>query len=101
MADDDFTKALPPQYYTEKPRTPNLSKELLDYIDLQSLIVMKKQVLQLIQTVQRNPRPSYNIDGQEVKWTEYLNALYDKLNRLNDLISIEEGPIEEETIAWN
>jgi hypothetical protein len=29
-----------------------------------------------------NPKPSYQVDGEEVRWTEYQQMLQDKLNAL-------------------
>lgn len=48
-----------------------------------------------------NPKPSYNIDGQEVKWGEYLKQIDDALMRTNAAINDAEGPFEEETVAYS
>lgn len=32
--------------------------------------------------VTANPKPSYNVDGEQVQWTEYQQMLQDKLNAL-------------------
>jgi hypothetical protein len=45
------------------------------------------------------PRPSYNIDGQEVKWTEYLKYLDSALNSILATIQSYEDPYEEETVV--
>lgn len=44
-----------------------------------------------------SPKPSYNIDGQDVKWTEYLKYLDGALKSIFDTISLYEGPYEEST----
>lgn len=36
---------------------------------------IKSQTLAVMDEVTRNPRPSYNIDGQQVGWTAYLQQL--------------------------
>lgn len=40
------------------------------------------------------PKPSYNIDGQQVSWTEYYKFLSEQVERLNQQISGGE-PFEE------
>lgn len=41
-----------------------------------------------------NPKPTYNIDGQSVSWTEYYKFLSDQVESLNQKISQGE-PFEE------
>lgn len=102
MSDQEFLQALPAGFYGDvnKARTPNLSLDLEAFTNGQTLVMAKRQLVELIVTVQRDPKPSYNVDGQEVLWQEYLSSLYDNLTKVNLLLSIEEGPVEEETQAW-
>lgn len=37
--------------------------------------------------VSASPKPTYNIDGQSVSWTEYYKFLSDQVERLNVQIS--------------
>jgi hypothetical protein len=37
--------------------------------------------LQIV-NVTANPKPSYNVDGEQVQWTEYLEMLQSQLNAL-------------------
>lgn len=92
---------LPDSFYVNNIKSlPNLRKEYQELDDLTLLRIAKRQLLELINQVQNKPRPNYDVDGQNIKWQDYLDSLYDKLKRINDLIAIEEGPIEEVTLGW-
>lgn len=41
-------------------------------------------------------KPSYNIDGQEISWTEYQRMLIEGLSRLQRLIDADGGPYAED-----
>lgn len=45
-----------------------------------------------------SPKPSYNIDGQEVLWKDYLEYLDKALLDINKTIQVYEGPFEETTV---
>ena len=47
------------------------------------------------------PKPSYNIDGQEVKWSEYLKQLDASIERIDEDLNKFEGPFEEVTVAYS
>lgn len=47
------------------------------------------------------PKPSYNIDGQEVKWAEYLKQLDASIARIDEDLNKFEGPFEEVTVAYS
>jgi hypothetical protein len=47
-----------------------------------------------------HPKPSYNIDGQEFKWNEYLKQLNETLKNINNELQAAEGPFEVESVAW-
>lgn len=42
-----------------------------------------------------SPKPTYNIDGQQIEWTDYLKYLDKALLDINHIILIYEGPYEE------
>lgn len=67
---------------------------------LAKLTEARDNILELIVKVTINPKPTYNIDGQEVKWAEYLDTLRKNLAAIEDLINDKEGPYELETIAY-
>ncbi len=43
--------------------------------DAEQLRRIRSQVLQLIAELTANPKPSYELDGQRVSWSEYLAQL--------------------------
>jgi hypothetical protein len=43
--------------------------------DQQQLETIKSQTLAILADITANPKPSYNIDGQSISWTEYLGQL--------------------------
>jgi len=96
-----FLETLPDSFFINSTRSlPNLKVEYQTLDDLSLLRLAARQLKELIVQVQNKPRPSYDVDGQEVKWNEYLDSLYKRLRDINELISMEEGPTEEETWAW-
>lgn len=45
--------------------------------DREIVETIRSQTLQLIQQITAQPKPSYELDGQRVSWTEYLARLID------------------------
>jgi hypothetical protein len=43
--------------------------------DAEQLAAIRSQTLAVMAEITAAPKPSYRIDGQEVSWTEYLEAL--------------------------
>ncbi len=43
--------------------------------DLSTLKLIRSQVLQRIQEITAQPKPSYALQGQQVQWQQYLEAL--------------------------
>jgi hypothetical protein len=43
--------------------------------DLEQLELIRTQTLALIADMTAAPKPSYNIDGQSISWTDYLEQL--------------------------
>jgi len=44
---------------------------------------IKADILDRIEEYNQKLRPSYNIDGQDVKWNEYIKDLYSQLKEIN------------------
>ena len=55
--------------------------------DAEQLATIKSQTLALLVDLTENPKPSYNIDGQEVEWTEYRRSLMLDLKEINQQIA--------------
>lgn len=51
--------------------------------DADTIATIKTQTLAIIADLTANPKPSYNIDGQQVSWTEYLAQLWKTVERCN------------------
>ena len=58
--------------------------------DAEQLATIKSQTLQLLVDMTANPKPTYNIDGQEVKWAEYQKTLEAKIEWCNKMLAGEE-----------
>jgi len=52
-----------------------------------SLRKSRDNILTVIESVTAEPKPTYNIDGQSVKWGEYLKQLQDSLASIEEMIS--------------
>ena len=62
------------------------------------LVTIRDQLVARIKEITESPKPSYNVNGQQIGWTEYLDSLMDKLAKINALIAAGEpdtGPWEE------
>lgn len=65
------------------------------------LVQTRDELIQRRLTVVSKPKPSYNIDGQEVKWSEYLKQLDASIERIDEDLNKFEGPFEEVTVAYS
>ncbi len=54
---------------------------------------IRKQTLSLIAEITSAPKPSYNIDGQSVNWSDYLEQLQKTVEWCDRMIAAEE-PVE-------
>ena len=43
--------------------------------DAEQIATIKSQTLQRIVDITAQPKPNYNIDGQDIKWADYLKQL--------------------------
>ena len=57
--------------------------------DAEQLATIKSQVLANLVTITAGPKPSYNIDGQQISWTEYHKMLTEQLKEINALLAAE------------
>jgi len=60
---------------------------------------IKTQTLAMIAEITANPKPSYNIDGQSVQWTDYLKQLQAIVEWCDQQMARSEPGIEEITIG--
>ena len=51
----------------------------------------------LIKEITAAPKPNYSVDGQSVKWGDYLTQLLKAERQLVDAVQSEDGPFEERT----
>lgn len=70
----------------------------MTYID--DLKTARDQIADQIKDLTLNPKPTYTIDGQTVKWTEHFSALVDRLEKLDKAINSAE-PYEAQSIGYN
>lgn len=61
---------------------------------LENLTTARDQIAANLVEITASPKPSYDIDGQRVEWTDYFKALTDQLARMNELLNGAE-PFEE------
>ena len=55
--------------------------------DAEQLATIKSQTLALLVSLTENPKPSYDIDGQEISWNEYRRALMLDLEKIDQQIA--------------
>jgi len=60
---------------------------------------IKTQTLSLIAELTANPKPTYNIDGQSVLWTDYLKQLRTTVEWCDQQIARNEPGVEEVTLG--
>jgi hypothetical protein len=60
---------------------------------------IKTQTLSLIAEMTANPKPSYNIDGQSVQWSDYLKQLRATVEWCDQRIARGEAGVEEITVC--
>ena len=93
--------SLPDSFFDDGThRDPRLANNLKSYTDVQLMEIQLRQINELIIQVQKKPKPTYDIDGQKVSWTEYLQALHKMRDDLHTSIVNAEGPAEEEMWGW-
>ncbi len=71
-----------------------------DEENVERLKEIRDQIISRIGEVTAKPKPNYDIDGQIVKWGDYLDTLRKQLKDINDLIAAEDGPFEIETQGY-
>ena len=69
-------------------------------IDAEQLATIKSQVLALLVDLTENPKPTYDIDGQEILWSEYQRMLFAQLKDINAQINAE-APTEIHSQGWS
>jgi hypothetical protein len=62
---------------------------------LASITTSRDQVATLIEQITLKPKPNYEIDGQVVKWADYLETLMAQFKKFNEMIQDLGGPFEE------
>jgi hypothetical protein len=73
---------------------------LTDEDNLNSLMETRDNLIALIGSITQKPKPTYEIDGQNVLWGEYLDQLRKQLASTLQLIIDLNGPYEVESIGY-
>ncbi len=60
----------------------------------QDLNDIRDNIIARLKVITETPKPSYAIDGQEVKWQEHYDSLMNSLQTVVDQINIADGPYE-------
>lgn len=71
--------------------------------DADSVSIIKETLDRAILTRQKivlNPKPSYNIDGQEFKWAEYLEVLNKTITQLQKDVQAFEDDYELDSVVY-
>jgi hypothetical protein len=63
--------------------------------DADQIATIRSNLLAALATESANPKPSYNIDGQNVDWNGYRTAILGQIAALNALLSSATGAFEE------
>lgn len=75
----------------------------VEFSDVDHVSIVRESLSRALQTrrdILLKPKPTYNIDGQEFKWAEYLEVLNKTIDQLQkDLQSLAE-PFEETSVIY-
>jgi hypothetical protein len=63
--------------------------------DAENIATIRANLLAALATESANPKPSYNIDGQQVDWNGYRTAILGQIAALNGLQTAAVGIFEE------
>ncbi len=66
------------------------STERIMATDIENLKTIKSNILASVVEYTANPKPSYILDGQEVEWTEWFEAMMQRVKEIDELIAAEE-----------
>ena len=58
-----------------------------DDLNIQFLKDARDNCIKQLAQITVNPKPTYEIDGQSVKWQEYAESLHDRIRKLNATIN--------------
>jgi hypothetical protein len=61
---------------------------------------IKSQTLAMITELTANPKPTYNIDGQSVQWSDYLKQLQSTVLWCDQQIAKTTAGVEEITVCF-
>lgn len=59
------------------------------------LTTARNNYIAQLKDISVNPKPTYTVDGQTFKWTEYQKFLTEQIKTLEGLIASEDGIVEE------
>lgn len=62
--------------------------------EVETLTTIRSNLLAAIADATANPKPNYNINGQQVSHADYLRDLFARVADVNNLISTIGGPFE-------
>jgi hypothetical protein len=65
-----------------------------------TLVQSQNYYIQILQKESLSPKPSYDLDGQQVSWTEYQSKLQEWIEGINKLLQMFQ-PFEIRTTAIN
>lgn len=68
--------------------------------DIENLRTIKSQLIQRLTEVTASKKPTYNIDGKNVSWTEYTAMLREQIAGINELLSMEQ-PFEHKSQGFS
>lgn len=66
----------------------------------QQIETIKTQTLALMVDLTLNPKPNYDIDGQNISWADYLERLQNLVAWCDDQLATVDGPFELETYGY-
>jgi hypothetical protein len=64
---------------------------------LNNLIQARSNIAAQMAAMTAAPKPTYNIDGENVSWTDHWNSLVQRSKEINELIQIAGGQFELQT----
>lgn len=60
----------------------------------ENLATARTNFITKLAAISADPKPSYNVNGQQFAWTEFYTFLTQQIAQIDNLIAAEDGPYE-------
>jgi len=67
--------------------------------DAQNLQTVYSNLVNILNTISANPKPTYSLDGKSVSWIEYYNMVFNNLQNVRRQMIFADGPFEQRSVV--